>query len=207
MAEFEKVFTAKEFVDGMKKLPFELKGSFYKNVYPYNCLYNHGDGIYSADCWNLIKAYIWSNGKLPSKAGEYSYAPGKYGLGDWNGATILSKCSDVSGDWENVTPGEFILTADGNHAAIYVGDFKHEWNGKVRTYNVIECTPIWEDGIQATYVDAQGRRLEHEGGSQASAWAKHGKLPWIDYSSDSTSATAFEVTVPKGYDKVVINFK
>ena len=184
---YEVVFTAKEFCEGLKELPFKI-ASEYNNVYPKNLLYNcgklyNGLTLYSADCWNLIKSYIWSDGKLSEKQGGYTYAPGRYGLGDWNGATILSKCSDISSSWkkEDLTPGEFILTADGNHAAIYVGEWTGSWEGKTYTWNVIECTPIWANGIQATYVDEAGRRLSHKGGTQASAWAKHGKLPWVNY--------------------------
>lgn len=210
----EVVMTAKDFIEGLKNLPFNY-ASEYQNVFPKNCLYNQGKAsngltLYSADCWNLIKAFIWGNGKLPSKEGEYSYSPGKYGLGDWNGATILSKCADVSSSWKqsDLTPGEFILTADGNHAAIYVGDFTGVWDGKTYTWNVIECTPIWENGIQATYVDESGKRLNHKGGSQASSWAKHGKLPWIDYTDGVKTKETLTIDVDASkYGAISINLK
>lgn len=172
----------KTFCDILKYIPFNV-GSLYNNIFPYNCLFNHGD-YYTADCWNLIKALIWNDGKLPQNKGEYIYQPNKYGLGDWNGATILSKCTDVSTNFTKAIDGEFILTEDGTHAGIYVGEFNGAWNGKKYTWNVIECTPIWENGIQATWVDTNGTRRNHKDGASAGRWHKHGKLTeWVNYNS------------------------
>lgn len=191
MAEYTKVFTANEFATGMKSLPFTIAGSEYNNTMPRNCLYcisydsAIGKGIYSADCWNLIKSYIWSRGVLPVRAGDYIYNPGLYGLGDWNGRQILDVCTDVSNNFTHskMQAGEYLLTQAEDHAGIYVGEFTSNWNGQLYTWNVIEATPIWSDGIQATYVDEQGRRFNHKGGEQRGAWYYHGKLPYVDYTN------------------------
>lgn len=198
MANIEIVFTAQDFIEGLKALPFTLKGSIYKNVFPQNCLFNQGNGVFSADCWNLIKAFIWGKGVLPKNKGEYWFNPGLYGLGDWNGKQILDKCSDVSSDWTKAVPGEFMLTAAEDHAAIYVGEFTK--NGY--TFNVIECTPIWENGIQASYVDASGKRLHYKGDTaQKGSWNKHGKLPWIEYPKELKD---FNYSVTKEENKLII---
>lgn len=173
----EIVFTAHDYCEGLKAIPETVK-SIYKNIFPQNCLFNQGNGVFSGDCWNsIIKAFIWGKGVLPKNKGGYWYNPGRYGLGDWNGAQILAKCSDVSSDFTKIAKGEMLITAAKDHVGIYVGDY--QVNGK--TYNVIECTPAWNGGIQKTYVDAQGRRFNTKGGGQLLAWAQHGKLPWIDY--------------------------
>ena len=175
------IATKTEFTEFFKNLPFNI-GSFYSNSFPYNCMYNQGGNVWSADCWNMIKASIWDDLTLPEGVGSYSFEPGKYGLGDWTGAQILSACTDVSTDFTSLTPGEFLLTQAQDHAAIYVGDVSdgtHMWN-------VVECTPIWADGIQFSWVDPDGTRRQERGGAISVAWAKHGKLPWVDYSDTPT---------------------
>lgn len=184
---YEVVFTAQDFVEGIKALPFTLKGSLYKNAFPQNCLFYQGNGIYSADCWNMIKAFIWGKGVLPKNKGGYWFNPGKYGLGDWNGRQILNACSDVSANFSDITPGEYLLTEAEDHAGIYVGDFISPNSGLV--YNVIECTPIWANGIQATYVDVKGRRCQVKNGEQKGSWKWHGKLPWVNYKKNTQKPT------------------
>ena len=206
----EVVFKAKEFLDGYKQLPTKY-ASLYKNVFPGNCLQNQGKAangktLYTGDCWNTYKAYTWCKGILPTKKGDYVYSPGKFGLGDWNGATIYSKCSDKSTDFSKgkIVPAECMLTADDNHFGIYCGDWTGTWEGKTYTWNTIETTPIWSNGIQATYVDEKGRRFNHKGGSQAGSWAKHGKLPWIDYGAESPKETLTVSVDTSKYDKINI---
>lgn len=196
---YEIVFTAFDFVEGLKALPETIK-STYKNIFPQNCLYNQGNGLFSADCWNMIKAFLWGKGVLPKNKGGYWYNPGRYGLGDWNGRQILNACSDVSTDFTSVKPGEYLLTADETHAGIFVGDYKV--GGK--TYNVIECTPAWNGGIQKTYVDQQGRRFNTKGGGQLSAWKYHAKMPWIDYSSAAQQPLTYSISADK--NSAVIKF-
>ncbi len=166
-----------EFVQFFKSLPFNI-GSFYSNSFPYNCMYNQGGNVWSADCWNMIKASIWDDLTLPEGVGSYSFSPGKYGLGDWTGAQILNACTDISTDFTNITPGEFLLTQAQDHAAIYVGDV----TDGVNQWNVVECTPIWANGIQFSWVDPNGTRRQVKGGAASVSWYQHGKLPWVNYS-------------------------
>ena len=182
MAEI--VCTAADFADFFKGLPFNI-GSYYNNSFPYNCLYYQRDTadnvpVYSADCWNMIKAAIWNDLALPTPIGSYSYHPGKYGLQDLNGYQLINSCSDVSSDFIAPHAGEFLVTASYDHAGIYVGgvtDGTHYWN-------VVECTPIWANGIQFTWVDVDGTRRQYKGGPASVYWAKHGKLPWVDYTEN-----------------------
>lgn len=177
------VFTATDFVNFFKGLPPSI-GSLYNNHPYFNCLYYWGPNqdnipIYSADCWNLLKAGIWNDLTLPTAVGTYAYAPGKYGLQDINGQQILNLCSDVSSDFTSITPGEYLITSDYGHAGLYIGNV----TTIAGTFNVVESTPIWADGIQYTWVDSDGTRRRRQNSSEVSTyWARHGKLPWVDYS-------------------------
>lgn len=209
MANIEVVFTQKDFVEGLKALPVTLKGSLYKNKFPQNCLFYQGNGIYSADCWNLIKAYIWGEGVLPKNVGGYWFNPGKFGLGDWNGRQILDKCADISLDFSKLIPGEYLLTDAEDHAGIYIGDCQMTFNGVTNTFNVIECTPIWANGIQPSYVDAKGIRYKYKGGTntKAGAWQYHAKLPWVDYGIDGPAVRKQMVVTENTPEKIVIELK
>lgn len=173
-----------DFVNFFKSLPMTI-GSIYDNTPMYNCLYNRGMGsaglvVYSADCWNMIKAAIWGDLTLPQHVGEYWYLPGKYGLQDLNGYQLVQACSDVSSDFTDITPGEYLSTANYDHAGVYIGEI----TTSAGTYNVVECTPKWANGIQFSWVDPDGTRRQRKGGAISVYWAKHGKLPWVDYSEE-----------------------
>ena len=200
MEPIQVVLTAKDYIEGLKALPWTIK-SYYNNHFPQNLLFNQGDGVFSGDCWNsVVKAYIWGKGVLPRNKGGYWFNPGRYGLGDWNGRQILDKCADISIDFSKITPGEYLLTEAEDHAAIYVGDFNHDGH----TYNVIECTPIWANGIQATYLDTNGKRYQVKGGQQGGAWKYHGKLPWIDYGVNGPAKKKVMKITEQTADKIVI---
>lgn len=173
------VCTAEDFVNFFKYIP-QHHGSIYNNTFPRNCLYNVALNVWSADCWNMIKAALWNDLVMPTPIGSYSYQPGKYGLQDLNGYQIIQACSDVSSDFTNLTPGEYLSTSGYDHAGVYVGEVTDGTN----YWNVVECTPIWANGIQFSWVDPDGTRRQKKGGAVSVYWAKHGKLPWVDYSED-----------------------
>lgn len=187
------VFTKADFLNFFRSLPTAAGiGSHYNNHFPENCLYyardnNQGVPIYTADCWNMIKAGIWGDLTLPSTIGSYWHLPGKYGLQDLTGKQILDVCTDVAScaiDSPPV-PGEYLITRDYGHAGLFVGLYD---NGTYQ-YNVVECTPIWNDGIQYTWMDPDGTRRWWNGGPVSTYWAWHGKLPWVDYSDSPTPPT------------------
>ena len=114
------------------------------------------------DCSGLIKGILWGWNVDPNKAyGGAGYACN--GVPD--SSSLISLCKDVSADFSNIVPGE-LLSMPG-HVGIYVGEGK-----------VIECTPKWEDAVQVTYLGNTGNTTGHY-----RMWDKHGKLPWIDYST------------------------
>lgn len=174
----EYAMTSKDYCAAMIAAVWSMKGTYYKDTKPLNCLYYWGNGVWSADCNNLIKASIWGKCELPKNVGGYWYNPGRYGLGDLTCKQMIDACSNVSTDFSKLTPGELLYIHDTvDHVGVYVGDYVVD--GK--TFNVIESSPIWYSGIQSTYVDSKGRRIRPKTGEQRGTWQKHGLMPWIDY--------------------------
>ena len=181
---YKVVYTAKEFHDLLIHIAVDLK-TYYNNAFPYNLGYHYKDGSFSFDCWNLIKAIIWGwTENIP--VNSYRGCNASTGLGDWGGAKILSCCTEVSSNWAKAPVGAFMLSPKGDHAGIYIGE--RIINSKC--YNVVECTPKWNGGVQLSYVSLTGDRYPYKGGAKASVgWGKFGKLPWIDYSEEPTPPT------------------
>lgn len=121
-------------------------------------------GYWLWDCSGLIKGILWGypfNGKYKS-----NYVP------DVNANTIISKyCTNVSTNFNKIEIGEFVWL--NNHCGIYIG------NGEV-----IESTPIWENGVQVTKLNKRN-------------WVKHGKLVWIDYKKEVDSYNNLITTIAK----------
>ena len=174
---YKVVMTAKAFHDLLLHIGVDVPTE-YNNDWPYNLGYHHANGKFSWDCWNLPKSLIWG-WKESIPVGKYQPYNPETGLGDWGGAKIMSCCTDVSSDWTNVPVGAFLLTPKGDHAGIYIGE--HIINSKC--YNVVECTTSWKaNSVTLSYVSSTGLRYHWKDGAQApTRWAKHGKLPWIDY--------------------------
>ena len=179
MATYPKVMTSNEYCEKLVHIAKDLPTQ-YRNKYPYNLGYYNAGGYWTWDCWNLPKSLIWG-WKETKKVGYFQKYNEATGLGDWTGKVIMSKCTDVSTDFSSVTKGEFLLTPDAGHAGTYIGEF--ELNG--RTYNVVECTVAFGGGVVFSYVSSTGGRYSYKGGSKNSSWAKHGKLPWIDYKEET----------------------
>lgn len=178
---FDIVFTKEAFAKKLIEIATQMDTD-YDNKFPYNCGYYGPMGKFSWDCWNLVKSIIW--GWQPNKTvGYYCYQPGLYGLGDWDGGTMMAYCEDVSEDFRSVTQGEFLLTQKKDHAGVFVGEFIDRLG---QICNVVECTTSWNEGrVIGSWVDPDGTRRNCKGGMQDSKrtnWYRHGKLPNIDYS-------------------------
>lgn len=175
---YKVVMTAKEAVEKLIHIARDLD-TFYKAKWPYNLGYRYADGRYSWDCWNLWpKSLVWGWHET-DEVGYYAKYDASTGLGDWGGETILSKCTEVSRDFSKLTPGEFLLTTDNDHAGAYIGEYIID----SKCYNVVECTERWGKKVLLSYVSATGGRYRYKDGDKApTSWGRHGKLPWIDYS-------------------------
>lgn len=168
----------------------------YQNSFPYNvgaCI----NGRHYGDCWNFIKALIWawavglrlfkdrvnntffydgrSSGNLKSYNGI-----GASGLGDVNGATLMSYCDGGgSTNFRNLIP--MMLLYKPGHMALYTGAYVI--NG--RTYNACEYNlNDVGDGLLPFWIDSNGNKFYHKTGSATgSNFTMCGKLSrWIDYS-------------------------
>ena len=176
-----------DFAEAMKAQCWSIK-SVYKDSYPLNCNYYYGNGTWGSDCVCNIKSNIWSRCELPKTQGKFVYEPNKYGLGDLTCKEMIEACSDVTSDFSKKIPCELMYiphetNPKWGHVGLFVGDFTKKINGVTYTYNTIESSPIWNGGMQSTYVDNQGRRFRCKGGEQSGVWQKHGRMTkWLDYS-------------------------
>lgn len=176
---YKQVMTAKAAVELLIHIGKDVD-SEYISGFPYNLGRYNENKKFSWDCWNLWpKSLVWG-WKENRVVGYYAKYDPSTGLGDWGGTTIMSKCEEVSTDFSKLTPGEFLLSTDGDHAGAYIGEYII--NGKC--VNVVECTTSWKERrVCFSYVTSNGKRYHYKGGAQApTSWGKHGLLPWIDYS-------------------------
>jgi len=114
-----------------------------------------GKGYYGFDCVNLIKGVFWG---FPNTKYNSNNVP------DINADSMIQKCSDLSTDFAVIDVGEAVWLA--GHIGVYIGSGK-----------VIECTPKWNNKVQITACSNIG----NISGLNGRKWAKHGKLPYIDY--------------------------
>ena len=128
-------------------------------LYELGTFLNSKQGQYLlSDCSGLIKGILWG---YPEK-GKYA----SNGVPDINANMLISKCSNISTNFNKISVGEMVWL-DG-HCGVYIG------NG-----NVIESSPKWENGVQVTALTDRN-------------WLKHGKLPYIDYSSEKEDQEKIE---------------
>ncbi len=148
-----------------------------KNRYTKNYSYNNGDrrrikiqnsssDTFGFDCVCLIKGILWGwNGDTSDTYGGAKYASNS--VPDVSADQMIDYCYNVSSNFSNIQVGELLHTK--GHVGIYIG------NGLA-----VECTPIWNDGVQITAVSG----IEHSNNYNVRKWDEHGKLKFIDYSSN-----------------------
>ena len=122
------------------------------------------------DCVVSVKSVLWNWCEDKNKIhGGANYASN--GVPDFTCNDGLNYCNDVSKDFHNLTPGEYLCMKDTqyNHVGVYIG------NGKV-----FEVTTAWGvDGATISDIDSNGNRSRN--GNNCLRWTYHGKLKWIDY--------------------------
>ena len=124
---------------------------------------------YTADKINRIFAPLYDKGYLgydcvglvKGVLWEGNYASN--GVPDISADTMIGRCKSVSTDFSSIAVGEFVWLK--GHCGIYIGEGK-----------VVESTPAWSNGVQITNLSARN-------------WTKHGKLPYIEYSSEEVKST------------------
>lgn len=147
----------------MKNTEFVAKA---KSIYnKYDTIYKLGtfmnkksNGKLLTDCSGFIKGILWG---YPTK-GKYK----SNNVPDLNANTMIKKCKGVSTNFKNIEIGEIVWVK--GHVGIYIGDGK-----------VLEATSKWKSKLQITALGNKGTIK----GLKTRTWTKHGKLPYISYSS------------------------
>jgi len=166
------IMNNEEYVSKLKQIA-ERKTKYW-NKYPYNLLYVHKEGYTSGDCLNTIKALL--NGYNVNNMNAGYYQRDLSNTGDISEPVLLSKCTDISSDFDNLVKGELLYMR--GHVGSYVG--RTVRNSK--EYNVIECTKSFGGGVVYSWVDEDGTRRSCKGGVKNGKWVSHGKMTqWIAY--------------------------
>ena len=85
---------------------------------------------------------------------------------------MIGKCHDLSSNFANIKVGELLWCY--GHVGIYIGEGL-----------AVECTPKWRGGVQITAVGNIGAKP----GYNNRWWERHGKLPYLDYSTSYTTSS------------------
>lgn len=185
------VFKSKEFIDKLKWLVNDVPNYYYSASGTW-CNYNRSNDKFMMDCVVSIKGLLWgfkADKNKPHGGGIY----GSNGVADFTPDGGLNYCSNVSTNFNNLVPGEYLcMKGTGySHAGIYIG------NGKV-----FECTVAWgTNKCIISEIDTSGNRFYK--GSRNLKWTYHGKLNYIDYSewsNDSNQTNKYKIG-----DTVTIN--
>lgn len=141
-----------------------------------------GRGYYGFDCVNLTKGLLWGwSGNASAYYGGAKYASA--GVPDVSADAAIKLCRDVSTDFSRLEAGEALWMP--GHWGVYIGDGL-----------AVECTPIWDNGVQITCVGNLGTKA----GYNVRRWTKHGKMPWVRYGADKPQE-------PQKNSKIIINGK
>ena len=162
-----KVFTAKEFIDKLKWLVYDVPNVYYSGS-QWSKLNSYGQ--WQFDCVVSIKSILWGfRADRNALRGGTVYCSN--GVPDFTCNGALNYCTNVSTDFRNLIPGEYLCMKDTkyNHSGIYIG------NGKV-----FECTTGW--GTRKCIIsDISSNGTRSLNGSVNLRWTYHGMLNYIDY--------------------------
>lgn len=184
------VFTSKQFIDKLKWLVNDVPNYYYSANDTW-CNYNRSNDKFMMDCVVSIKGLLWgfkADKNKPHGGGIYK----SNGVADFTPDGGLNYCSNVSTNFNNLVPGEYLcMKGTGySHAGIYIG------NGKV-----FECTVAWgTNKCIISEIDTSGNRFYN--GVRNLKWTYHGKLKYIDYSKENDSNQTLKYKIG---DVVTIN--
>lgn len=117
------------------------------------------------DCVNMIKGILWGwDGDESKTYGGAQY--GSKGVPDTNANGFISRCNNVSTNFDNLQPGEAVWL-DG-HIGVHIGEGL-----------CVECTPRWSNSVQITRIENVPN--QHPEIKHSRRWVKRGKIPEISY--------------------------
>lgn len=167
------VFTSQQFIDKLKWLVNSVPNVYHSGT-GWSTLKN---GKWQFDCVVSVKSILWGFSADKNKfRGGTVYKSN--GVPDFPCNAVYEICTNVSKDFSNLTPGEYLCMKDTkyNHTGIYLGDGK-----------VFEDTTGWgANRAIISNIDSKGNRSYN--GKTLLKWTYHGKLKYIDY-SDTPSPT------------------
>lgn len=189
------IYTAEKFVDKVKDIQKNYKtayawGSFgfplttrnvSRVVEQYDALYSQADrnrlnsligkGYFMFDCVGLIKGVFWGfTGDFKNDNGGCKYCSNNVSDMDCN--QMKDTCNhQITGDFNNVLPGEFLWRH--GHIGVAIG------NGLA-----IECTPSWAGGVQITRIKG-GKSTDTKYPERT--WTLHGQSRFLDFGSGKES--------------------
>ena len=167
-----KVFTSEQFIEKLKWLVNDVP-----NVYHSGKGWSElHDGKYWFDCVVSVKCLLWGfTANRSLKMGGTVYKSN--GVADFTCNGALNYCTDVSTNFSNLVPGEYLCMKGTkyNHTGIYLG------NGKV-----FEDTTAWGTK-RAIISDIDSKGTRSYKGKVCLKWTYHGKLNYIDYSNHKKS--------------------
>ena len=161
-----KIYTDSQFIDILRHIA-SLPTVYYSGGNQWS---TWNGSSWNFDCVVSVKSVLWKwaeNKNVIHGGAQY----GSNGVPDFTCNGGLDYCSDVSSNFKNIVPGEYLCMKDTqyNHTGIYLG------NGKV-----FEVTTAWGvNGATISDIDGNGNRSRN--GSSCLRWTYHGKLQWIDY--------------------------
>ena len=121
------------------------------------------------DCVCLIKGVLWGwSGNKKATYGGATYASN--GVPDIGDSGMINVCKNISTDFSKIEVGEAVWME--GHIGVYIGDGL-----------AVECTPKWANKVQITACNCT------KAGYNRRNWTKHGKLPYIDYTSTASTPT------------------
>lgn len=168
-----KVMTSQQFISKLKWLVEKVPNYYYSGKLWLD--YNKSNGKFRMDCLLSVKGLLWNFSANKNKArGGAVY--GSHNVKDFTCNGALDLCTDVSTNFENLTPGEYLCMKGTkyNHTGIYLGNNQ-----------VFECTTGW--GVNRciiSKIDNKGTRSYN--GRNNLRWTYHGKLCYIDYTDQPT---------------------
>ena len=170
-----KIFSSNEFISKLKWLVNDVPNYYHCEAGTW-CNYNTSNNKFMMDCVVSIKGLLWGFSANKNKShGGGIY--GSNGVPDFTPDGGLNYCTDVSNDFSNLIPGEYLCMKDTGHghAGIYLG------NGKV-----FECTVAWNTNkCIISEIDNSGNRFYN--GVRCLKWTYHGKLNYINYSNNNSN--------------------
>lgn len=139
-----------------------------------------GKVLWGFDCVNLFKALFWGwTGDTSKSKGGAVY--GSNGVPDTNANGMFNRCLGKSANFAGIEPGEVVWLS--GHFGIYIG-------GGL----CVECTPKWDNDVQITALGNLGAVK----GYNTRTWTKHGKLPFVDYSTGGGIVAPVETPIAEG---------